>query len=1711
MLKTHRKSLLALALVPALLAAQLTGITGALPAAHAALTFSVTATSTVAAGGTLDVTVSGASSGECIDITVNSPYGVVSANHYSTVNALVNGDTAEYGAGYGTGAISAGGAYPPVGYANVLQQVEPASSSGSLTDSNFTIPTTAVPGVYGVSAAGVSTSGASCTGTVVLNDSDDYGSTTFTVTSGNNDLLINGSSGTQSVSLGQEFNAFYSSYTAGATVSFYLQNFADVASGVPNTGTATTVSGLGQSTGTLNGTTAGTGTGAVGSVPLQIVSCGSSAAVTANDNCVLNAGSTALNATLMMATPNGNALPLLSSLFYDQVYSIVASSTTSSNTAFSLSAPTVVTAAASNTYPAVTLANATGGTFTLTVDGADTTGTIPFNASAGTVQDFLGALADVGVGNVTVTSNNGGGGTAEGGPYDVVFTGAASADTLTATATGLTNSATSVTIGSVSINPGVSANWPAVTLNNATAGTFTLTVTGPAGGPFTTGTIAYNAAASAVQTALNAVLPATAVASVSSSNAGGVTGVEGGPYDVTITGSNVPAGITMTADATLLTNSAPTVTPGNVVTAAGASTTYNLTVTAAGGTFTLSVTNAGSTDTTTAIAEGSSAATVQAALVALANVGANATVTGAGAVGSPYVIVFAGTADAATMTGSGAGLTGTVISGAPTVIAENGIKIDHTQSTVSVSSTLVGVGSSVSVSGYNWGAGSTVLFYFVDQLGGGGTGFSDCLSPGQSAPGVDLVGTSIPSADVSYQGDATVCFLGSTTAGGGPSTNTTPGGTFSGVSLTLPSSTSNNSYSGGKVLAIDLGPAGVTEASHRLNESAYASVLVSSIATSTGAFQLSTITPALDQTVTYTATGFLASSGSAPEYATLTGATICGLSSYPLGQVLIDTTGTAHGSFALPTGCSIAGGDSYTLTLTGTAASGSSESLTATITVPDTTITASTNGTTITFTGTGFEAGETVTLQLFSTVATGTAGSPLSVVTAGPDGTITGTAAAPGGLGTGFYYIEASGTSSGFTATANVGYSVGGNISTLPTLVPGETVTVTGTQFLAPPSGGSANILSINFSPTPVTGIPMTVDASGNMSATFTVPTGTTAGTYTLTATAYVPGVATQQQRFLTITVVTGKVVTLTASPTTVAIGGTTAVTGSGFAPSEVVTIALNYLSGGLADSAVPGTQATVNADATGAISTTYTVNSSVGALVPGSYVLTATGASTLSGSVNPFVVTATQIGGVSTSNVYFAEGYTGQTSGGAAANFAETISILNANNYTTTYTVTYFIEHTGASSTVPTPIAGTIGPDSVVERSVNTDVGNNVSVAAEVSAPAPLAATRIIARTTAAGASLNSSSSLGQQLNLSAPGPLSYYFASGDILGTTEEYLTILNPNSTTASITLNILPQTVVSSTSTPTVAPISLSVPANSRLTEPIRAALLNKGFTQFGITLSSNVPVAAERVEYYGNGIGSGKYGATTSPASSSTNLQYIFAEDTGTWPSTGGTSGTGADVSEVDIINPAPATTSGSATVTVFFLDASGNPINSQQVQVDPGTRESVSVNDVVQTQAGVFSTVVTSDRPIYVERPTYYGGDPTMGGTYATVNPAGAPAGLTEVAFPYLDLTNGTTTVTQTVYLYNPGTSTITVRGIYASGTKTVVKSYTVAANSITTVNVNTDAATLTGPIGGIFQIVQSFSGASQSFVAMALHSQSSYGVVSGEQGSYPIAATLGV
>jgi hypothetical protein len=90
----------------------------------------------------------------------------------------------------------------------------------------------------------------------------------------------------------------------------------------------------------------------------------------------------------------------------------------------------------------VTVTGSAGGTFTLTY-GVNTTGTIPFNASASTVESALKGLASIGSGNVSVSAP------AAGGPYTVRFIGnlgGTDVAQLVGSAAGLTGPAPSLTI-----------------------------------------------------------------------------------------------------------------------------------------------------------------------------------------------------------------------------------------------------------------------------------------------------------------------------------------------------------------------------------------------------------------------------------------------------------------------------------------------------------------------------------------------------------------------------------------------------------------------------------------------------------------------------------------------------------------------------------------------------------------------------------------------------------------------------------------------------------------------------------------------------------------------------------------------------------------------------------------------------------------------------------------------------------------------------------------------------------------------------------------------------------------------------------------------------------------------------------------------------------------------------------------------------------------
>lgn len=168
----------------------------------------------------------------------------------------------------------------------------------------------------------------------------------------------------------------------------------------------------------------------------------------------------------------------------------------------------------------------TGGTFTLTFEG-QTTGAIAYNASAATVETNLEALSNIT--GVTVTGD-------AGGPWTVTFDASPQAGNDVGQMTGSGASLTGMTLTHETTQAAVASTneIQRVTLSsNTTGGTFTLTWD-PGGGDETTGNIAYNATADAVETALEGL---------TTPGAGDfeVTGDAGGPWDVEFIGSTYGA------------------------------------------------------------------------------------------------------------------------------------------------------------------------------------------------------------------------------------------------------------------------------------------------------------------------------------------------------------------------------------------------------------------------------------------------------------------------------------------------------------------------------------------------------------------------------------------------------------------------------------------------------------------------------------------------------------------------------------------------------------------------------------------------------------------------------------------------------------------------------------------------------------------------------------------------------------------------------------------------------------------------------------------------------------------------------------------------------------------------------------------------------------------------------------------------------------------
>ena len=387
----------------------------------------------------------------------------------------------------------------------------------------------------------------------------------------------------------------------------------------------------------------------------------------------------------------------------------------------------------------------------------------------------------------------------------------------------------------------------------------------------------------------------------------------------------------------------------------------------------------------------------------------------------------------------------------------------------------------------------------------------------------------------------------------------------------------------------------------------------------------------------------------------------------------------------------------------------------------------------------------------------------------------------------------------------------------------------------------------------------------------------------------------------------------------------------------------------------------------------------------------------------------------------YFAEGYTGTAAGNGRATFTETLNLLNPGTTPAPVSITYYVQGASAPMTIARTVAGT----SVLRESVNSDVGADKVVAAQVTSPQRVYVTRTMTRTDPNGTRLDGSATLP----VAAPAT-TWGFPEGYTGSTFQEYLTILNPNSSSAHVSILLAPQADTAAGA----KTLTLTVPALSRSTANIRSLNATGSAKSVGMLISSDQPIVPERVLYFGDGAGSGKFGATVSSgiAAPATHLYLAYGSSGGL--ATGGTPQATGNQAFITLLNP----TIGGATVqvTATFFGADGQQLGTPQlVSVAPGTRQTIVVNPVLGAAAVTpYSAVLNATGPIEAEAAQYYGGSPNIG-THPGVAFPLQTAGSSSVVMSNLEtsLLDGTA-LQRTVYLYNPGAAAVQVAATYYGG-----------------------------------------------------------------------------
>ena len=302
----------------------------------------------------------------------------------------------------------------------------------------------------------------------------------------------------------------------------------------------------------------------------------------------------------------------------------------------------------------------------------------------------------------------------------------------------------------------------------------------------------------------------------------------------------------------------------------------------------------------------------------------------------------------------------------------------------------------------------------------------------------------------------------------------------------------------------------------------------------------------------------------------------------------------------------------------------------------------------------------------------------------------------------------------------------------------------------------------------------------------------------------------------------------------------------------------------------------------------------------------------------------------------YFAEGTTRNNANDGQ--FDTYLVLANFGDSAATANVTYMLgtgQNVARSYNVPAHGRNTVY--------VNNEIGNNQDVSMQVSATGNIVAERSMY--------FNHAGRTGGSVVIGTDSPsATWYFAEGCTQPGFEEYLTLLNANSTEANVTFDFMPETGKNITA-------NVTVPAKSRATYRINTWV--PANQDVSTEVASNVPVVAERPMYF-------LYHGAWDGGDDNIGIKQLSNE----WYLAEGTTRPGFE-EWITIQNPSM----NSCGITVDYFLADGT-VDDCLFTVAPYSRLTINANST-DPKVGVgpgkdVSCHIKADVPVAVERPMYF-------------------------------------------------------------------------------------------------------------------------------------------